>query len=75
MSLLGGCEAMEGRVLVYHYQYWDEETQWRRISAVYATEETIRNGLGVVLHHTGIEIDPALVHDTGVYDPFAEAKH
>ena len=64
---------MQGRVLVYRYQFWDEETQWRRISSLYATEETIRNGLGVVLHHTAIEVDPASLHGTGLYDPLHDS--
>ena len=65
---------MQSGVLVYRYQFWDEETQWRRISALYATEETIRNGLGVVLHHTVLEVDPASLHGTGLYNPLDDSS-
>lgn len=64
---------MDGRVFVYRYQYWDEESQWRKISAVFATEETIRNGLGVVLHNSAIEVDPRLLHGTGIYNPLEDS--
>ena len=63
---------LEGRILVYRYQFWDEETQWRRISALYATEDTIRKGLGIILHNTALEVDLAALHGTGIYDPLED---
>ena len=65
---------LRGRVLVYRYQFWDEDTQWRRISALYATEETIRKGLGVILHNTALEVDLEELHGTGVYDPLEHSS-
>ncbi len=60
---------LQGRVLVYRYQFWDEETQWRRISSLYATAEMIHKGLGVVLHDTALEVDLSDLHGTGIYNP------
>lgn len=63
---------LNGRILVYRYQFWDEETQWRRISALYATEDTIRKGLGIILHNTALEVDLEALHGTGIYNPLED---
>ena len=65
---------LRGRVLVYRYQFWDEETQWRRISSLYATADMIHNGLGIVLHDTALEVDVEALHGTGIYDPLEDHR-
>jgi hypothetical protein len=59
-------------IWVYLYQYWDEESQCRRVSSLYATEELIRHGLGVPVHTSAIKVDRSDLKDRGLYIPSDE---
>jgi len=65
---------MDGRVCVYQYNYWDEDSQSRKTSTLYATFEAIRNGLGVPIYTSVIEIDMARLGEGGFYYPDGAAK-
>jgi hypothetical protein len=58
-----------GRVFVYLYMYWDEEAGGRKSSSVYATEQAIRNGLGIPIYTTAKEVDSSDLSEGGIYVP------
>lgn len=57
------------RVMVYRYLYWNESATKRSASSLYATLEMIRNGLGVPVYPTGIEVARSELRDGGLYVP------
>jgi hypothetical protein len=59
-------------VWVYLYQYWDEETQSKRVSSLYATEEAIRHGLGTPVHTSAMKVGRGELKDGGIYIPSDE---
>lgn len=65
---------MDGRVSVYLYSYWDEDSQARKTSTLYATFEAIRNGLGVPVYTSEIEIDMGSLGEGGFYYPDGARK-
>jgi hypothetical protein len=65
---------MDGRICVYLYSYWDEESQSRKTSKLYATFDAIRNGLGMPVYTSVIEIDVARLGEGGFYYPEGTAK-
>lgn len=61
--------AMPDKILVYRYTYWDEASQQRKTSSLYATVEVIRNGLGTPVYTTALEVERRLLRDGGIYVP------
>ena len=57
------------RVMVYRYLYWEEGATRRKASTLYATLEMIRNGLGVPVYPTGIDVARSELRDGGLYVP------
>ena len=56
-------------VLVFQYTYWDQASNRQRTSTLYATEEVIRNGLGVPIHASAIKVLRSHLRDGGIYVP------
>ena len=53
------------RVMVYRYLYWTEDG--RKASTVYATLEMIRDGLGIAIYPSGIDVSRSELHNGGLY--------
>jgi hypothetical protein len=43
-------------VLVYRYQYWDEESGTMVVSSSFATLDTIKDGLGIPVSETALRV-------------------
>jgi hypothetical protein len=56
------------KVAVYRYMYWDDASNGRKYSSVYATLEAIQ-GLGTPAYATRMEVDRLSLRDDGIYVP------
>ena len=60
---------MSHAVTVYRYKYWDEESKTHKTSALYATADMIRSGLGQALNETAIKVAREGLREGGFYFP------
>ena len=59
---------VEERVVVYQYMYWDNATNSRKKSKLYAPAELIKNGLGEPIYTSGRDIPRSWLID-GIFVP------
>ena len=58
---------MENFVTVYRYTFWDEPSQARKTSDVFATMDQIRSGLGQPVHASALKVPLEELGENGVY--------
>lgn len=57
------------KIDVYQYLYWNDATKAQEVSRVYAPLDVIKNGLGMAILASGIQIQTWELMASGVYDP------
>lgn len=64
----------DGEILVYRYQYWDEQTDQPVVSSGYATIMAIRSGLGIPIISSGKWVPIAELKGGIHHPPLRELK-